>query len=598
MLKHRMIRAHSYPLVSFLTNSSAIVIQTERTLEGIPASAGIAIAHTWIVAQQEETSLEMHDLDDTEVEVEIERLATAIMEADKVLEQIELMAREDVHDRAEIFEALRMMLLDPSLGLAITSYIKANRCSAHAAIKAEMERLADIFSRSGDETMRSRAEDIRALQSHLIACVLKTPVTHFFSNDAALILSSLSPSDAVLYARNRASAFVLESGGINSHTAILARAFGIPMVSGVRDAARIAPPHSLMIVDGYHGRVIINPERETLEHYRKQKALLEAQREQLGALRDHPAETLEGERIVLAANLDMIDEFAAVVENGADEIGLMRTEYLVMDRTADITMEEQLLYYRQLAERAYPLVVTLRAFDIGSEKLTGEIWGRSSSPLGLRGARLLLKQRELLERQIEAVLRASSMKNLRLMFPMVSSVKEMRQFREITAAICERLRGNGVQFDEHMPLGAMIETPAAALTADALARECDFLSLGTNDLSQYTLAVDRADDALRSYYDELHPSVLKLIRASAIAATRAGIPLTLCGELAANPLATEVLLGIGIRRFSVQPLELGPLKLRIRSTSIQRSAAIARDILKMGCAEEVRRYLKGLQSST
>lgn len=577
-----------------MTNSPGIALQTERILEGIPASAGIAIAHAWIFAQEEEASLEIHDLDDEEVGVELERLEAAITEADKVLEKIELMAREDVHDRAEIFEALRMMLHDPSLGSSIADSIRTNRCSAHAAIKTEMGRLAEIFAGSHDETMRSRAEDIRALQSHLITCLLKTPVDHFFSNDAVLVLSTLSPSDAVLYARNRASAFVLESGGINSHAAILARAFGVPMVAGVKDAGRIAHPHATMIVDGYTGRVVIDPEPATLEMYRQRKQELEAQREQLGALRGLPAETEEGERMVLAANLDMIDELATTVENGAEEIGLMRTEYLVMDRTTEISMEEQLLYYRQLAERAYPLVVTLRAFDIGSEKLAGELWGRASSPLGLRGARLLLQRRDLLERQVEAVLRASSMKNLRLMFPMVSSVEEMRQFREVVRSVCTRLRADGVIFDEHMPVGAMIETPAAALTADTLARECDFLSLGTNDLAQYTLAVDRADDALRGYYDELHPSVLRLIRASAVAAARAGIPITICGELAANPLATEVLLGIGIRRFSVQPFELGPLKLRIRSTNLKRAAAIARKVLSLGCAEEVRGYLKGV----
>lgn len=578
-----------------MASSSGIEAHFERTFDGIPASAGIAIADACILAQEEEISLEIHDLDDEEVEIEVERFHAAVLEADNVLERIELMAREDIQDRAEIFEALRMMLHDHSLGTAITDFIKTNRCSAHAAIKAEMERLAGIFTGTNDETMRSRAEDIRALQSHLIACLLKTPVNHNFNNDAVLVLSSLSPSETVLYARNKASAFVLESGGINSHAAILARAFGLPMVAGVRGIGRMARPHAPMIVDGYNGRVIIDPSPATFEYYQQRKSELEAQRARLGKLRDLPVETLDGEKMVIAANLDMIDEMATVTENGASEIGLMRTEYLVMGRSTDISVEEQLQYYRQLAERAYPLVVTFRAFDIGSEKLGGEIWGRSNSQLGLRGARLLLMRPEILERQVEALLRASSMKNIRLMFPMVSSAEEMRQLKAVVRKICERLRGDGVQFDEHMPVGAMIETPSAALTADALACECDFLSLGTNDLAQYTLAVDRADDALHDFYDELHPAVLKLIRATAVAANRAGIPLTICGELAANPLATELLIGAGIRRFSVQPFQLAALKLRIRSIDTREAFHRTRTALRLGTAAEVKDYMGNLQ---
>ncbi len=310
--------------------------------------------------------------------------------------------------------------------------------------------------------------------------------------------------------------------------------------------------------------------------------------------RDLPAETRDGVRLTLAANLDMIDEIDAAIANGAEEIGLMRTEYLVMGRDSSISMEEQLGYYRQLAERAYPLAVTLRAFDIGSEKLGGELWGTTSSQLGLRGTRLLLARREILERQIEAVLRASVMKNLRLMLPMATSVEDLRKVREMVGEVEDRLRADGVRFDEHLPIGAMIETPAAALTADAFAAECDFLSLGTNDLAQYTLAVDRCDDALADYYDELHPAVLRLIRASALAARRAGKPLTICGELAANPIATEVLIGLGIRRFSVQPLELGALKMRVRQINAVDAARTARAVLRMGTQGEVRRYLAEL----
>jgi phosphotransferase system enzyme I (PtsI) len=561
---------------------------TERTFEGIPASAGITIAPAFILAQQEELAADNRELGDEEVVMEIERFRAALQEADKVLEQIEHMARQDVRERAEIFEALRMMLADPVLVEAIEGHINARKAPARSAIVAEMEGLAAIFAISTDETIRSRAEDVRALQAHLITCLLKTPVDHRFHNHAVLILGSLSPSDAVLYARNEAGAFVLESGGINSHSAILARAFGVPMVAGLKGIARMAAQHDTIIVDGYTGTVVLNPEPATLVHYRERKSALEEQRAQLGTLRDLPAETRDGARLTLAANLDMIDEIDAALANGAEEIGLMRTEYLVMGRDGGIGMEEQLQYYRQLAERAYPLSVTLRAFDIGSEKLAGDMWGGAASQLGMRGTRLLLARPEILERQLEAVLRASAMKNLRLMLPMTITVEEIRRVREIARPICERLRAEGARFDEHLPIGTMIETPAAALTADAFAAECDFLSLGTNDLAQYTLAVDRCDDALADYYDEFHPAVLRLIRASALAARRAGKPLTLCGELAANPLATELLIGLGIRRFSVQPLELGALKMRARELDTARAEELARLALKLPTGAAVR----------
>lgn len=567
--------------------------RTERIIEGIPASGGIAIAHARILAQKELIVTRSHELDDEEIEIEVERLEAAIVEADKALERIEAMAREDINDRAEIFEALRMMLADPALSGSIIEHVRANRVTAQAAIAAEMGRLAEIFANASDETMRSRAEDMRALQTHLVGCLLKTPVDHDFHNDAVLVLTTLSPSETVLYARNKASAFVLETGGINSHAAILARAFGIPMVACARDIGKAARPHATVIVDGYTGRIIVDPEESTVEQYRRRKEELEAQRANLGALRDLPAETRDGERIVVAANLDMIDELEAAIENGVAEIGLMRTEYLVMGKDINVSMAEQLEYYRQLAERAFPLPVTFRLFDIGSDKLAEDMGGAETSPLGLRGLRLLLERREILERQVEAILRASITKNLRIMLPMVTSVEEMTSFRAVVEAVRERLRAAGVTFDEHIPIGAMIETPAAAVSADALAVVSDFFSLGTNDLAQYTLAVDRADEAMSQYYDDLHPAVLRLIRATVLAADRARIPVTVCGELAGNPLATEILIGIGIRRFSVQPQAAGPLKLRIRDTDAAEARAKARVALRLGTAAAVRAFVGG-----
>jgi phosphotransferase system enzyme I (PtsI) len=489
-------------------------------LEGIPASAGIAISYACLVAPELDEAPDTRQLDAQEIELEIGRFHEAVEEAEKVLMHIESIAREDVADHAGIFEAHRLMLRDPELAGSIIRYITDRQVTAHAAIVAEMNRLASIFIESTDETMRSRAEDIRALETHLVSCLVKRGVPRHFHSNSALVLHTLSPGDTVMYCRNRASGFAMEAGGINSHAAILARAFNVPMVAGIKDLFQAVHSDDLIIIDGYTGRIIVHPTPETVTRYMERRAEFEEVRRSMAHLRFLPARTTDDIRITLAANLDMIDEMDAAAENGAEEIGLQRTEYLVMGRDGDISMEEQLRYYRQIAERAYPRMVTLRAFDIGSEKLVGEIWGHSHNPLDLRGTRLLLMREEIFRRQLEAVLRASTMKNLRLMLPMVSSIEDMRRTRAIVEEIRGALRTHNVKFDEGMEIGAMIETPAAALIAGAIAVESDFLSIGTNDLTQYTLAVDREDDSVASYYDEFNPAVLYLIYATIVAAER------------------------------------------------------------------------------
>jgi len=562
----------------------------ERTINGIPASGGIAIGQVYILAEEDLPEIEERRLDDEEVEIEIERFGAAIEEADRVLAEIETLARADVDERAGIFEALRMMLRDNALVDPIKAHIIERRTSARAAIGQQMRGLSGYFEASHDHTMRSRAEDIRSLQAHLISALLKTPVVHRFHHQAVLVLSTLPPSDAILYARNGAIAFVVEAGGINSHAAILARALDIPMIAGLKGIGSIALPHELAIVDGYSGHVILSPSAETMEKYRQRKHDLEEQRARLDAIRDLPAETIDGVRVRIAANIDMVDELATASENGAEEIGLMRTEYLVMGRSSDVPIEEQIDHYTRIAQRAFPLPVTLRAFDIGSDKLVGDEWVKASS-LGLRGARLLLSRPEILRRQIEATLHASSTRNVSLMLPMVTSVEEIRMFKELVQEMKDKLREERIPFDEGIRLGAMIETPASAIIAEPLAAECAFLSIGSNDLVQYTLAVDRNDDALAQYYDELHPAIIRLLRMIVLSAERWNTPLTLCGELAAHPDATALLIGLGIRRFSVSPYQLAPLKERVRRVTAADAEALASRALEAATGEDVRRIL-------
>lgn len=589
----------SFPFVQ--SNTDQIINRLERsgivgndapiTLEGVPASPGIAMGIVHLLAPVNNLAGQERGIQEFEIEIEIERFHGAVQAADAALAQIEAMAREHVHDRAEIFEALRMMLHDPTLHDAICNCIRLQQITASGAIRAEMTGLAAQFSASSDLTIRSRAEDIHSLQEHLIAALGSTPTAHPLHNGAVLAVESLSPGDTVLHARGGVGALVLEAGGINSHAAILSRAFGLPMVVGVRDLFARLQSGDTVIVDGYVGRIIINPDQTILQHYQIRKESLESQRQRYRQIRDLPAETRDDERIILAANLDLMEEIEGALENGAEEIGLMRTEYLAMHRVAEISVEEQTRAYRQIAERAYPMTVNFRLFDIGSDKLLGNVWSGDSSPLGMRGMRLLLAHQEILHRQLEALLRASEMKNIRVMLPMVGSVEEIRTVKRMIAEIKQQLLAERIPFDDYLPVGAMIETPAAALIAETLASECAFLSIGTNDLAQYTVAVDRANESVSAWYDEFHPAVLQLIRTSILAAHRVGVPITLCGEMAGNPLAAGLLIGLGLRRFSVAPPQLGPLKMRVRSLSAAEARAWARAALRMPGPGEVRSYL-------
>ena len=562
------------------------------TLEGIPASPGIALGVVHLLSSVTGAAGEEQSIQEFEIELEVARFHAAVKAADDTLSQIEAMAREQIHDRAEIFEGLRMMLHDPALHTSICGTISQRRLSALGAIRAEMGALAAQFSASPNLTIRARAEDIHSLQEHLIAALGTAPTAHPLHNGAVLAVGTLSPGDTVLHARGGVGAFVLEAGGINSHAAILARAFELPMVVGIRDLFARLQPGCRVSVDGYVGRVIINPDQTTIHHYQLRKESLEAQRQRYRQIRDLPAETRDAERVILTANLDLMEEVEGALENGAEEIGLMRTEYLAMHRVAEISVEEQTYAYRKIAERAYPMTVNFRLFDIGSDKLLGNAWSSDSSPLGMRGMRLLMAHQEILHRQLEALLRASEMKNIRVMLPMVGSIEEIRTVKRMIAEIKQQLLAKRVPFDDYLPVGAMIETPAAALIAETLASECAFLSIGTNDLAQYTVAVDRANESVAAWYDEFHPAVLQLIRTSILAAHRVGVPITLCGEMAGLPLATGLLVGLGLRRFSVAPPQLGSLKMRIRSLSAAESRAWARAALRMPGPGEVRAYLR------
>jgi phosphotransferase system enzyme I (PtsI) len=391
--------------------------------------------------------------------------------------------------------------------------------------------------------------------------------------------------------------YVTEVGGINSHVCILARDMGYPAVIGIKGAADKIQNGDVVVVDGYAGTVVVNPDEETLERYRRKAGRAEEYRQQLGALIGQPTVTLDGMPVSLLANVDEPENVDAALMAGAEGVGLVRTEHMLMRLGRYPSVEEQTAWYRDIAERAYPKPVTIRSFDVGSDKFRQGIPHREENPaLGLRGIRFLLYRPDIFEEQVCAVLRASVHRNLRLMLPMISTLEEIDAAEKVVAGCKERLTAEGVEFDRNMPLGIMIETPAAALLADTFARHADFISIGTNDLAQYALATDRTNDLVADIFDPLHPAVIRMVRMVVGAANKYGRSVSVCGEMAGHASATEMLVGLGIRELSVTPRLLLELKRRILNVSFAQCEDLVLQLDSCATTQQVYAVLNGINA--
>ncbi len=565
-------------------------------LSGVPASAGIVIGPVhllrWEVPEVVPRTVEAH-----EVDAEIARLHAA---CDQAIERLRAVRdRVEEHAGAEeaaIFDVQISICGDADLRSSVETLIRQG-FAAEKAFDLVLLEWREHFGRSTNALMRERVSDLLDVQIRVLSLLLDLPdhdpVGLPKGSNAILLTHDLTPSLTVQFDRDAIAAIATDAGTGTSHVAILARSLGLPAVVGLRDATARLEPGTVAIVDGTHGLLIFNPSEERIAEYRERARVEQEEARALQRYARAESVTVDGVRITLRANVDMPDEAAAGATSGAEGVGLMRTEFLVVGRAAMPDEDEQYEAYSRVLRAFAPHPVVIRTYDIGGDKLPVGGFPHEANPfLGWRAIRMCLDEPELFRTQLRALLRAAVHGDLKIMLPLIVSVAEVRQARALMNEAAAELVARGVPHRADVPLGVMIETPAAVLTADALAKETAFFSIGTNDLVQYTLAVDRGNIQLVNRFTALHPAVLRLIKRTQDDGAAAGIEVSVCGEMASQPLMAFALLGLGIRQLSVAPRSVAAVKHLIRTVRASAAAAAMALALDAGTAEDAEKILK------
>jgi phosphotransferase system enzyme I (PtsI) len=564
-----------------------------RTLHGIPVSPGVAIAPAFWLRTSEsmpaQRTIRMAD-----VTAEVARFEKALEEARNELDR--MASRSGLSDAVgSIAAGHREFLRDPTLRGEVEDAIRHGRSSADFAVTVVFRRWVEKFKAMEDEFFRQRYVDLIDLERRVLRHLLREEVTKKPTPEAPAILlaQDLTPSQAIEMDRKSFVGFATEMGGATSHTAIVAKSLGLPAICALGPLANSIAPGVTLIVDGERGRLIVDPDARTLEEYRARQDRLRRRFRILKRMAELPAETPDGWPVGVLGNIEFPFEVKQAVSNGADGIGLYRTEFLYARRHAQPDEEQHVQAYREALEHLKGRPLTIRTFDFGADKFAEEIgMVREPNPfLGCRSIRYSFARPELFHTQLRAILRASAEGNIALMFPMISSVTEMRRARTILAQVQEELRRERVSFDANLRIGAMVEIPSAAIASDLLANEVDFFSIGTNDLTQYTLAVDRTNDRVAALFRPSNPAILRLLHNVVREGARHNIRVTMCGEMAAERAYTLLLLGLGIRHFSVAPSAVPEVKRVVRSVSRREAAEITRQALTHATPEEVDAYL-------
>ncbi|HEY5685246.1 MAG TPA: phosphoenolpyruvate--protein phosphotransferase [Acidimicrobiia bacterium] len=562
--------------------------------DGIGASGGIAIGPA-VVYRPDVPEVRVREVADPAAEAaRLERAVASVLER---LGRLEALASGEAGaEVAEIFEAHRMFLDDPSFSGDALEMVRSEAICAEAAVDRVTDRLATEFEEIGDEYFAARAADVRDIGTQLVRELLGLGQLGFghLTRPSVIAARDLTPSETMTIPPGMALAFVTEVGSPTSHTAILARSLGIPAVVGVGGAE--FTDGVVLAVDGDSGSVWVEPDAQTVTALTRRKADLDALADEAQAHAGEPAVTRDGRLIEVVANIGSPADASRADRAGAEGVGLFRTEFLFIDRGAPPSEEEQYRAYREVFETFGTRPVVVRTLDVGGDKeVPGIDQGQELNPfLGVRGIRLTLAESDLFRTQLRALLRAAVGANLKLMFPMVATLEEIDRAREAVDAAAASLDAEGAERADDFEIGIMIEVPSAAVTADLLAPHVDFFSIGTNDLTQYTLAVDRTNPAVAPMADALHPAVLRLIGSVIDAAHAAGKWVGLCGELAGDPLAAPVLLGLGLDEWSMNPPSIGMVKARVRTLSGDECRSVAARCLGATSARQVREILEGL----
>ncbi|MBT1174700.1 phosphoenolpyruvate--protein phosphotransferase [Bifidobacterium sp. LC6] len=540
-----------------------------RTIQGVGVSAGIAIGAIRVLDTADH-AVERRVVDDSQAEVE--RFRTARDTAVSQLKQLrDKTAAEFGEGKAELFDTHQLMLQDPDYVESIEDLITQSKVNAEFAVNSTAEQFAAMFAAMDNSYMQARASDVKDVSRRVIN-VLEGKRGGAAADDEdgeshIILAEDLAPSETVQLDRAKVLGFVTAKGSANSHTAILARTMGLPAIIGIGDAFDPADDGHTAVIDGTSGLVFVDPDEKTLAEYRGRKAKYEEHMRLLQELKGKPTETKSGQKVRLYANIGRPSDVAAVLANDAEGIGLFRSEFLYLERGDYPTEEFQFEAYKEVAQRMGDRLVVIRTLDIGADKQVGyfNLEHEDNPALGYRAIRICLTRPEIFKVQLRALLRASVYGNIAIMLPMITSVQEVRDARKILEEVKEELRGEHIDFNEHIQVGIMIETPASVIMADELAAEVDFFSIGTNDLTQYTLACDRQNPNLGRFADPHSPAVLRMIKMATEAAHRHGIWCGICGELGADLSLTDKFLEIGLDELSVSPTSVLPLRDAIRN---------------------------------
>jgi len=548
-------------------------------LHGSSVSGGITVGHAHLVSSAR-LEVAQYEIPEESVEAEIARFDAAIARVKDDLQALEAQIPPDSPAEFGAFVNLhRMILDDASLSESPLELVRERRCNAEWALVQQMDRLMAQFEEIEDPYLRERKADVRQVVERVLKALMggQTLAEPRSAEERNLIVVAhdLSPADMILFKRHQFGGFVTDVGGVTSHTAILARSLNIPAIVGLHQARQTIREGELLIVDGAQGVLVVDPDPIVLAEYQLRQSQIELERKKLRRLKSTPAATLDAEPVELYANIELPQDVAQALEAGAEGIGLFRTEFLFMNRRDLPSEDEQFEAYREVAAALERRPVVLRTLDIGADKtLSGNGHAMPNPALGLRAIRFCLAEPPMFLTQIRAILRASHYGRVRILLPMVAHGHEIEQALAFVRQARQQLEEKGIPYDRAIEVGGMIEIPAAALALPMFLRRLNFLSLGTNDLIQYTLAIDRTDDSVAHLYDPLHPAVLHLVAHTIRTATRAGVPVAVCGEMAGDVRFTRLLLGMGLVDFSMHPAHLLSVKQRVLKSDMRSAKAL------------------------
>lgn len=571
-------------------------------LHGVAAAPGIAIARAQLVSH---ATLEVahYDIAAEQVVAEQARFDNAVLTVRDEFEAMHerMKGEEAPAEFAAFLDVHWMILTDTHIAKEPKRMIAEQRCNAEWALTQQMNVLVEQFNAFEDTYLRERANDVVQVVERIVKALMGKPSALPVINPehaTALVAHDLSPADVIHFKETSFAAFVTDAGGATSHTAIVARSLGIPAVVALHNARSLLREAELLIVDGDSGLVIVNPDAHVLAEYELKQQTQKLDRQKLKRLVSKRAVTLDGTAVDLNANIELPHDLKGCLEHGADGIGLFRSEFLFLHREDLPTEDEQFEAYRTVTQGMNGRPVTIRTFDLGADKRMPGLGDRPSEnpALGLRAIRLCLAEPKLFMTQLRAILRASAFGKIRILIPMIANAHEVKQALAFIARAKAELAAQSIAFDQYVPVGGMIEIPAAVIMLPYFAEQLDFLSIGTNDLIQYTLAIDRTDDAVAHMYDPLHPAVLKLVAQAIRAAQKAETPIAVCGEMAGELRLTRLLLGFGLRNFSMHPKQLLTIKQRILTSSMVDCEAAAARILRSDEPEKISATLARLNA--